>query len=106
MGKDTDVSELVRHGAAGAIVALSNIVPNLMHSLYEYGKDSSKSNRNDEINKLWELIGQHYLICSVKAIMASQKGPKWNMARPPLSPLTVKQGEVLARQVKEANIRR
>jgi 4-hydroxy-tetrahydrodipicolinate synthase len=104
VGKDTDTSELVRNGAVGAIVALSNIVPNLMSSLYEYGKDNTKPNRNDEINKLWNLISQHYLICSVKAIMASKKGPKWNVARPPLFVITQIEAEELVRGVKEANI--
>ena len=104
VGKDSDTSELVRNGAVGAIVALSNIVPRLMCSLYEYGLDSTKPNRNEEINKLWNLIGQHYLICSVKAIMASEKGPKWNVARPPLFAITQEQVEALAKQVKEANI--
>ena len=106
VGKDTDTSELTRNGAAGAIVALSNIAPNLMYSLYEYGKDNTKPNRNDEINKLWALIGKHYLICSVKAIMASQKGPKWNVARPPLFVITPEQAETLVREVKEANIQK
>jgi 4-hydroxy-tetrahydrodipicolinate synthase len=104
VGKDTDTSELTRNGAAGAICALSNICPKLMCSLYEYGKDSSKPNRNDEINKLWAVISKHYLICSVKGIQASQKGPKWNVARPPLHPLTPKEVEDIARDVKENGI--
>jgi dihydrodipicolinate synthase/N-acetylneuraminate lyase len=79
----------VRNGAVGAIVALSNVFPNLMCSLYEYGLDNTKPNRNDEINKLWDLISRHNLICSVKAIMTSQtKNPKWNVALPPLFPIT------------------
>ena len=104
VGKDTDTSELVRNGAVGAIVALSNIAPRLMVSLYEYGLDNTKPNRNDEINNLWGLIGRHYLICSVKAIMASQKGPKWNVALPPLFVITPEQAQSLVQGVKDANI--
>ncbi len=104
VGKDTDTSELVRNGAVGAIVAISNIAPRLMVSLYEYGLDSSKPNRNDEINNLWGLIGRHYLISSVKAIMASQKGPKWNMALPPLMTISSEQAESLVQGLKDAKI--
>jgi 4-hydroxy-tetrahydrodipicolinate synthase len=105
VGKDTDTSELVRHGACGAIVALSNVVPNLMRSLYDYGKDESKPNRNEEILKLWSIIGQHYLICSVKGIKASQENAhKWLVARPPLFPLSMEQAHELVRQMKEANV--
>jgi 4-hydroxy-tetrahydrodipicolinate synthase len=56
VGKDTDTSELVRNGACGAIVAFSNMAPDLMQSLYEYGKDNTKPNRNDEILKLWDIV--------------------------------------------------
>ena len=104
VGKDTDTSELVRAGANGAICALSNICPNLLQSLYEYGKDSSKPNRNDEINRLWTIVHKPNLIAIVKGILASQKGPKWSVARPPLCSISAKEIEDVARAMKEAKI--
>jgi 4-hydroxy-tetrahydrodipicolinate synthase len=104
VGNDTDTSELVRHGACGAITAMSNLVPNLMRSLYDYGKDESKPNRNEEILKFAAIIVQYYFLSSVKAIMAAQNEPKWLIARPPLVSLTMEQGHELVKQIKEANI--
>ena len=104
VGKDTDTSELVRNGAVGAIVALSNIAPRLLVSLYEYGLDNTKPNRNDEINNLWILISKYNLISSVKAIMASRNGSKWNVAVPPLFSLSADQTDYLVQGLKEANI--
>ena len=105
VGKDTDVSGLVKHGAKGAICALSNICPLLMHSLYEYGKDSSKPNRNDEINRLWAIVHKTNLIAIIKGIMSSQKGsPKWAVCRPPLVSISAKETEETMRALKEAKI--
>ena len=103
-GSDTHTSELVRNGAAGGIGSLSNFVPNLMSSLYEYGRDDSKPNRNDELAKLDSIIDKYYPFCSMKAIMALQKGEKWNMARPPFVSLTKEQSQELANLIKENKI--
>lgn len=109
VGKDTDTAELVRRGACGAIVALANVAPKLMRSLYDHGKDgSSHPNRQEEIDALWSIIGQHYLICSVKGIKAAQSEgkdqEKWLFARPPLSPITMEQANELLKQMKDKHV--
>jgi len=110
VGKDTDTSELVRNGAVGAIVAFSNMVPDLMQSLYEYGLDSSKPNRNDEMTKLWSIVNGNNTrvgaigLSALKGLMAALNGPKWRVTRPPLTPLTHQEAEQLGREMREQNI--
>lgn len=103
-GKDTDVAGLVKHGAVGGICALSNLYPMLMQSLYEYGKDSTKPNRIDEINRLWAIVNGPRFIPMAKAIYAAEKGPKWNVARPPIVSMSAKEGAEIVRAIKEAKI--
>jgi 4-hydroxy-tetrahydrodipicolinate synthase len=104
-GKDTDTSELVRRGAAGGIGSLANFIPKLMRSLYEFGKDETKANRNEEINNLVPIINKHWAICSMKALMGVLTNNKqWNVARPPFYTLSWEQGEELVRLMKEARI--
>jgi len=112
VGKDTDTSELVRNGAVGAIVAFSNMAPDLMQSLYEYGKDNTKPNRNDEILKLWDIVNGNSTANSraiglpaLKGIMAALNGPKWLITRPPLTPLTSEEAAQLGSAMRSQNIR-
>jgi len=105
VGKDIDTSSLVSQGAVGTISAFANIAPNLMNSVYEYGLDNTKPNRNDEINKLWNIVFQHYFISSMKGIVSTIKNEKkWNIVRPPLFSLTPAEANELVRQIKHSNI--
>jgi dihydrodipicolinate synthase/N-acetylneuraminate lyase len=76
-----------------------------MRSLYEFGKDETKANLNEEINNLVPIINKHWAICSMKAIMGVLTNNKqWNVARPPFYTLSWEQGEELVRLMKEARI--
>ena len=105
-GKDIDTSELVRLGAVGTISAFGNVAPALMNSLYEYGLDSkTKPNRNDEINKLWNIVFKHYFISSMKGILSVRKSEiKWNIVRPPLASLSTEEANELVRLIDESAI--
>jgi len=85
------LSEAVQLGAVGTISGLANIFPELLCSLYEYGKNQQKPNRNPEVKKHIDILNDYPIIPALKEILAYQKGEKgdkWKVLRPPLVPLS------------------
>jgi 4-hydroxy-tetrahydrodipicolinate synthase len=59
VGNELQLAEAVRLGAAGSICGMANSYPELVCSLYAYGKDSSLPNRQEEIEKKIAAVRAH-----------------------------------------------
>lgn len=96
-GKDSHISEFVQSGAAGGITGLTNAYPELVNSLYEFGKDRQKPDNNSIIQHIIECLKNYPIFPAIKNIVEKQKGAAWRILRPPLLPLTEKQSQELCR---------
>lgn len=82
-GKEIDIAEAVRYGAAGGISGIANTYPELICSLCRKGKEEEKL---DQLMQMYKTIEGLSFVPAMKAIMESRLGPQWRTVRPPLSP--------------------
>lgn len=99
VGNETQLTEAVRHGASGCIAGMANLFPELLLSLYTFGKDSSQKDDNEKIRSIRDIINQYPFIAASKGIMESQQGDAWHALRLPLIPLRKEQKENLVQQL-------
>jgi len=95
VGNELHISETVQLGGAGAICGIVNAFPELICSLYEYGKDQQKSNKNEIVQNIVRSIKKYPSLPSIKNIVEKQKGTAWHVLRPPLIPLNEEQSYAL-----------
>lgn len=95
VGREIHISEAVQLGAAGGISGLVNAFPELICSLYDYGKDPQQPNHNDTVASIVESLKNYPIFSAIKAIVESKKGSDWHMMRPPLVPLSEQKRQAL-----------
>jgi 4-hydroxy-tetrahydrodipicolinate synthase len=95
VGHELLISEAVQLGAAGSISGAANAYPELICSLYEYGKDQGKPNYNPMAKNVIQSLRSYPLFPAIKAIVENQKGREWHVVRPPLVSLNNQQKKEL-----------
>lgn len=101
IGNESQISEAVQLGAAGAISGVANAYPELISSLYDFGKDPLKSNKNQVIQRIIEIIQRYPIFPAIKCLVENQKGAAWHYLRPPLVPLTWEQKQQINLEITE-----
>lgn len=94
-GNEVQLSEAARLGAAGSISGMANLFPELLQSLYAFGKDPSKRNDKEKIDAIRQLVRHYPFIAAFKGVMEIKKGSAWHALRPPLMPLDKDQQRAL-----------
>lgn len=74
VGKETQIEEAVKLGAAGSICGKANIAPELILS--------------GDVTELADAMAGFPFIAACKAVMEKKHGAAWSRVRPPLTPLT------------------
>lgn len=95
VGHELHISEAVQLGASGGISGIANAYPELICSLYEYGKDQKKSNTNPTVKNMIEVLKNYPIFPAIKGIVENQKGKDWHVVRPPLIALNKQQNLAL-----------
>lgn len=95
VGNELHISEAVQLGALGGMTGVANAYPELICSLYEYGKNRQKPNNNEMAQSIAQAIRKHSIFPAIKRIVEQQKGASWHVMRPPLMPLTEQQSQAL-----------
>jgi 4-hydroxy-tetrahydrodipicolinate synthase len=94
-GREYLLSEAVQLGAIGGISGMANVFPELLCSLYEYGRNQKNPNRNLDIKRILEILQIYPIFPALKSLMEHKKGERWKALRPPLIPLTHQQKQAL-----------
>lgn len=100
VGNELQISEAVQLGAAGGICGLANIYPELICSLYDFGKDQKKPDNNKMIQNIIESVKSYSIFPAIKNLVEKQKGSAWHVLRPPLMSLDQKQSTALIEAIK------
>lgn len=95
VGNETQITDAVRAGGAGSIAGMTNIFPDLIQSLYEFGCDPSKPNRNEEIQTIMTIMKTYPLLPAMKGLMEKKRGERWHAIRPPFLPIEKEQSLAL-----------
>ena len=95
VANESQISEAIQLGAVGAITGLANAYPELICSLYEFGKNQNKTNNNEVINNIRKLIQNYPIFPAIKSLVKKQKGSAWHILRPALTALDEKEGQAL-----------
>lgn len=95
VGHEVHISEAVQLGAAGGISGIVNAYPELICSLYEYGKDQQKPDYNPTAKNIIGALKNYPLFPAIKGMVESQKGIDWRVVRPPLVSLNEQQRQEL-----------
>lgn len=95
VGKESLLSEAIQLGAVGGISGMANVFPELICSLYEYGKNPTHLNRNSDIKRILDDLDVYPIFPALKSMMEYKNGEKWNVLRPPLTSLTFQQKQTL-----------
>lgn len=99
VGNELHISEAVQLGAAGGMSGIANAYPELICSLFEYGKNKQKPNNNEMAQSIGQLIRRYSIYPAIKCIVEQQKGSSWHVVRPPLVPLTEQQSQALINEI-------
>ncbi len=99
-GNELQISQAVQSGAAGGISGIVNAYPELICSLYEYGKDQQKPNNNEIAQAVVRSIISYPIFPAIKNIVERQKGVAWHVLRPPLTPLDETQSQALIERLR------
>jgi 4-hydroxy-tetrahydrodipicolinate synthase len=89
VGNELLISEAIRLGAAGGISGIANAYPELICSLYEFGKDPKAPDHNTTAHSILESLKNYPLFPAIKNLVEKQKGKEWHTMRPPLVPLHI-----------------
>lgn len=103
VGHELHISEAVGLGAAGGISGIVNAYPELICSLYEYGKDQEKPNYNPTAKNIIQALKKYPIFPAIKGMVESQKGMDWRIMRPPLISLNEQQEQELIESIKSLN---
>jgi 4-hydroxy-tetrahydrodipicolinate synthase len=103
-GREYLLSEAVQLGAVGGISGIANVFPELLCSLYEYGRSQEHPNRNLDVKRILEVLQIYPIFPALKSIMEHKRGERWNAMRPPLIPLTHHQRQALFRALASLEI--
>lgn len=104
VGSELQISEAVQMGALGGICGVANAYPELICSLYEFGKDQKKLNNNVWVQNMVKTLKNYPRIPALKTLLKKQKGVAWHVLRPPLTALNEKESQVLIEGVKEYEV--
>jgi 4-hydroxy-tetrahydrodipicolinate synthase len=96
VGNELHISEAVQLGAAGGISGVVNAYPELICSLYDYGKDQTKPNHNPIAENVIQSLKKHPIFSAIKGVVANNKGADWHVMRPPLVALNEQQKQALS----------
>lgn len=102
-GKELHISEAVQLGAAGGINGIANAYPELICSLYAFGKDEQKPNNTEAIQHIAHALKAYPTLPAIKNIVKRQKGDAWHVMRPPLTSLDEKQSQSLMEALKNCH---
>lgn len=100
VGHELHISEAVQLGAAGAISGIANAFPELICSLYEFGKDQRHPNQNALASNIVHSIKKYPTFPAIKSMVESHKGAAWHVVRPPLVALNAQQRQALMDLIK------
>lgn len=104
VGNETHLTEAVRIGASGAICGVVNVFPELICSLYQYGKDADAPDHNPVVKELLKIVKSYSTIASLKHIMQNRRGADWQILRAPLIPLDQQQGKALMEELQKLHL--
>lgn len=100
VGNELHISEAVQLGGWGGISGAANAYPELICSLYDYGKNPEKTDNNQIAKHNSQLLKKFNIFPAIKALVEAQKGVAWHIMRPPLVPLSKEQREELLKLIK------
>ncbi|MBA2368801.1 MAG: dihydrodipicolinate synthase family protein [Candidatus Protochlamydia sp.] len=103
VGHEVHISEAVQLGASGGISGIVNASPELICSLYEFGKNQEKPNYNPNVKNILQTLKNYPIFHAIKALVESQKGMDWHVMRPPLTSLNEHQKQELIESIKLLN---
>lgn len=95
VGSELQISEAVQLGAIGAISGVVNAYPKLILSLYEFGLDQQKPNKNLLAKNIIQSLKNYPIFPAIKKVVGMQKGADWHLLRPPLLSLNENQSKML-----------
>jgi 4-hydroxy-tetrahydrodipicolinate synthase len=95
VGNELQISEAVQLGASGGISGIVNAYPELICSLYEFGKNQQKPNYNKIAQNIVQSLKNYPIFPAIKNIVEKQKGQAWHVLRPPLMHLDELQSQAL-----------
>ena len=92
VGKEKQIPAAVSYGASGTICGMANLWPEMICSLYEKGEALGSE-------KMFLALENRPFIASSKALLTKEENPNWKFVRPPLTPLTEDEINLLKQNV-------
>lgn len=93
-GSEKFLLQTLRHGGAGTITAMANIIPAQIRRLYDNWQSPEADQIQAELNVLRDVLRTYPTIPALKQVVAHlRQDPAWAICRPPLVNLTHAQTE-------------
>lgn len=99
VGNELHISEVVPMGAMGGISGIVNAYPELICSLYNFGKNKQEPDSNEIVQNIVQVIRNYPIFPAIKGIVENQKGSVWHVVRPPLTALSDQQSDTLIKSL-------
>ena len=91
VGDERQLASAVRHGGAGSICGLANVVPDLLRPLAHEGKEDQR------VNAMVDVLVGYPVMSAIKALVGEALAdPAWRVMRPPLDALSTADARKLA----------
>ncbi len=104
-GSERFLLQTMRAGGAGCISATANVNPAAIAALCARWRDDDAEQQQAEVTRIRELFETAPMVATVKAAIAiTTNDPAWSHPRPPLSPLSATQRQILRTSLIEARI--
>ena len=99
VGSESFLLANMRNGGVGCISATANVNPAAIDELYQRWNEPGAESRQEALNEVRDIVGQHGMIPSLKAVVAHfADHPGWGIVRPPLDRLSAEQSaDLIAR---------
>lgn len=99
VGSESFLLANMQNGGAGCISATANVNPAAIDELYRRWNEPDAVSRQEALNEVRSIVGQHDMIASLKAVIAHfTNHPDWGNVRPPLDRLAPQQSaDLIAR---------
>lgn len=99
VGSESFLLANMQNGGVGCISATANVNPAAIDELYGRWNEPDAVSRQEALNEVRSIVGQHGMIASLKAVIAHfTHHPEWGNVRPPLDRLAPQQlSDLIAR---------
>ena len=99
-GSEAFLLRALRLGAAGCISGTANVGAETMQQLYQKWQTAEAEEMQSKLNRVREIFQRYPIIAAVKTVLAAANDDDdWRYVRPPLSPLSDLDSQVLMREL-------